>query len=141
MRTRIGARGGRGEAGGRDRARGRGGFTLIEVMIAMHVIAFAMVILGGYMLTLLEVSGETFARSIARSLAVEYLEEVRRQPYAELQSQPAAPLPEEPNFTRTVTVRRVGSPTSPQDYKIITVEIKPPGDIPATRLTTAVAAS
>lgn len=129
--------------GGRRNTRQReaeGGFSLIEVMIAMHIITFAMLVMGGYMLDQLSVTGSTYAASIARSHAVEALEDLRRQRYSELASQATAPIPGTEGFMQTVTVQRVGGPESVDDYKIITVEVQPPGDLSPVRLTTAVAA-
>ena len=119
---------------------GKAGFSIVEVMIALGVFAIALVSLCGFLLKLNDVSGESYAQSLARSHAVEQLEEVRRQPYSQIQPESTVEIQGLAGFTRSVSVQRIGGPTAIRDYKIITVDVQPPGDIAPVRLTTAIAA-
>jgi Tfp pilus assembly protein PilV len=123
----------------RSRFRQTSGFTILEVLIALFLVTFTVLALGGFTLKFLQSATGSTNRGLARSFAVEQLEDLRGRPYRQLETLPPSPIPGADGFTRSVTVTRVGGSKQGQDYKIITVEVRPPGTFPV-RLTTVVSA-
>lgn len=121
--------------------RADGGFSLAEVLISLSLLSFALVSLGSFTVKFISLSAHTYARAQARSYAVEQLEQLRRQPYSEIETIPAGPIDGADGFTRAVTVTRVGGPTAVEDYKIVTVEVRPPGGLTPVRITSAITAT
>lgn len=121
------------------RIRRSDGFTVIETLIALYLVTFVVVVLGGFSLRYMQSSTASTNRTLARALAVEQLENIRRLSYQDLASLPSRPIDGAQGFTRSVTVTRVGGPNQLQDYKVITVEVQAPGTSPV-RLSVAISA-
>jgi prepilin-type N-terminal cleavage/methylation domain-containing protein len=86
------------------------GFTLIEIMIAVAVISIGLLALGGLQVSL--VRGNAFSQRMtaAISVAEQTMEQIKKTPYAAIQSEPATQVPASGlTFTSQVTV----TPNSP----------------------------
>lgn len=114
-----------------DGGRGRG-MTLIEVIIAMTILATVLLGMGKFALIFSRSERQSDARTVAVNLAAQRLSEVRAAPnYAKLDSTFAgteASIPGFPGFVRQTSVVRTGGPrpTFSNDYKTITVVVSAP---------------
>lgn len=90
--------------------RGDDGFTLVELMAALTVLAFAIVGTIGVMNSSIRVAGTTSARSLGVAVATRHVETLRAVPYDELvltsPTERLVPIPERLG-NRTYSVRRV----------------------------------
>src|SRR5688572_10651330 len=66
------------------RPNGEGGFTIIEVLVALTLIAIMMVSVAGVFYSSLRTAGETGHRTAAAAVATRELEGIRAIPYAEV---------------------------------------------------------
>ena len=84
--------------------------------------------------------GVSETRALATELAIEEMERVRLLPYEEIVAAEPAPVPESPDYIRSVSVAIVGeSPEALYAYRLITVTVEPPAGLPAVSISTAVA--
>ena len=116
------------------------GMGVLEVLIAIILFSVATLMGGRFIVQFIHQVGVAETRAQATEFALEELEQVRLSPYDEILSIAAAPVPEDPNYTRQVDVVEVGAedPTARYNYRMITVTVSPPGDLDAVRVTTAV---
>jgi prepilin-type N-terminal cleavage/methylation domain-containing protein len=109
--------------------RARRGMTLLEVLVAMTMLAGAMLSLTGFALRLAASSASAKVEAIADELASDRLEQAKtRRTYAAIDSLIAtenpAPGPRGVGFVRKTAVKRVGGlATDSVDYRIVTVEV------------------
>jgi len=98
---------------------GKGGFTLLEVLIAMALAAVGPVIMIGLFSTAFVSSIDPEKTNIAMNLAQGRLEEIRNLDFeTEIVSEPKSEVSGFPEFQRSVTV------TSPEtDLKQVTVDV------------------
>ena len=108
----------------------RGGMTLVEVIVALVILAGAMIALARFIGTFSRTVNDSAVKAEATQLAAERLEVVKAiQRYADVD---AAAITETDivghrNFTRRTVVRRVGGAASDdEDYKIVTVIVSAP---------------
>ena len=115
---------GRGRAG-----RARRGMTLLEVLVAVTILAGAAMALASYVGQFSRTVGDADARARAAELAAERLETVKgATSYASIDSLYAEPAPVtiagERNFRRQTLIRHVGGgPGDIDDYRVVTVVI------------------
>jgi prepilin-type N-terminal cleavage/methylation domain-containing protein len=112
------------------RARGRGGMTLVEVIVALVILAGAMIALARFIGTFSRTVNDSAVKAEATQLAAERLEVVKAiQRYADVDAAAVTEtdIPGHRSFTRRTVVRRVGGAASDdEDYKIVTVIVTAP---------------
>lgn len=107
----------------------RAGMTLVEVLVALTILAGAAIALSSFVGRFSRTVGDADARGRAAELAAERLEVVKgAATYASIDSLFAEPAPVpivgERNFRRQTLVRRVGGgPADLDDYRVVTVVI------------------
>lgn len=123
-------------------ARGRDGFTLLEVMVAMVLLSF--MLLGVHAAItdrLVRETGTADKRNVALQLVAERIQTLHLEPvYGQIETRYAGvenPVTGFPNYRRTTTVRRTN--TNGVDYKTITVTVERTG-IPAISRTITIGA-
>lgn len=120
--------------------RGREGFTLVEVLIAVVLFATAMLIGARSIVEFVQQVSVSEVRAQAAEFAMEEMERVRLLPYEEILSVPPAPVPEAPQYVRSVSVTVFGTdPAEVYAYRLITVTVQPPAELEPVWLSTAVA--
>jgi len=114
--------------------------TLIEIMIALTILATVLLGMGQFAFNFSRVERQSEARTIAVNLAEARLSAVRASPnYSGLSANFAATetsITGFPGFTRTTTVTHTGGPlpTYTNDYTTITVTVTgPPLKTPVTK--------
>lgn len=124
--------------------RGKNGFTLVEVMIALVIL---MVVVVGFMSTssrLMHTVAVNDRQEAAIRLAYDRIEMVRLDPrYTKLESLFVATetsFPTLPGYTRVTAITLVGGPSQPTDHKKVTVTVNGPGLLVPIKRTTTVAA-
>lgn len=124
--------------------RGRNGFTLIEVMMALVILAIVILGMATTTAQVLHVVTLSDRNAAAIQLVDGRVEEIQMDPdyngldsaYAGIESS----FPTLPGYTRETRIARIGGLGQTQDYKKITVTVTGPGlDGPVSR-TVAVAA-
>ncbi len=117
------------------------GLTLLELLVAVVIFTVAMLLGSRLIVGYLHQVAVSEIRAQATEFAVEELERVRLQPYQEIASVPRAPVPESPDYNRSVDVATVGGgeKTAVYDYRVVTVTIEPPGGQEPVRVSTSVA--
>jgi len=122
----------------------RGGFTLIEVVLALTILLIVMMMLANTTGKTVHTAVTSANQAAALQLAMDRVDQVRADPnYAGLDSAYARTetnIPAQPGFTRVTTVVRTGGAGLPNDYKKITVTVTGPGVTPAVVRTVTVAA-
>ncbi|GAC1465268.1 MAG: hypothetical protein PVSMB8_17170 [Vulcanimicrobiaceae bacterium] len=124
------------------------GFTLVEVMFALVILASAVLGLGVFAGRQAHTLAESRSRSTAGTLVVEQLEKIKGvQQYAQVDGVYAGmienPVPGHAGYVRTTYVTRVQvvpPNPSPIDYKLVTVSVTAPGLAGTVKKTTAIAA-
>ena len=126
------------------RLRNRGGFTLVEVVVASVILTAALLAMAGFTVRYQQTDATARFAARAQQLANQRLERVRTAtPYASLDSMAAteSSISGSPGFTRSTIVTRVGGTTADTvDYKIVTVRVQPPGGRAAVSKTSFVGA-
>ena len=107
---------------------GRGGFSLIEVMVALVILGIVMMGLQAMMTDrLLRTMGAETRWSTASQLAKERLAQVQLDPgYNMLETRYGgveSPVAGAPLFTRSTTIVRSARPAEDGDYKTVTVRV------------------
>jgi general secretion pathway protein I len=81
------------------------GFTLIEIMIAVAIISIALLALAGLQVSLIRGNALAQRMTAAISVAEQKIEQIKKTPYAAIQSEPSTPVPASGfTFTSQVTV-------------------------------------
>lgn len=109
--------------------RRRGGFSLIEVLVALGLLGGVLFGLAAFAIKLARSSMESRIRATAGQLISDRLESVKSAPrYTVIDSMfvgTESPVPGFTGYTRQTWVRRVGGqPSDTIDYKLITVEVR-----------------
>jgi Tfp pilus assembly protein PilV len=114
--------------------------TLIEIIIALTILATVLLGMGQFAFNFSRVERQSEARTIAVNLADQRLSEVRASPnYSGMETNYAgteATISGFPGFTRVTTIIHTGGPrpTYTNDYKTVTVTVSgPPMQTPVTK--------
>ena len=106
---------------------GRAGFTLVEVIVAITILAGALLAIGGFVARFSHGVGISQARATATQLATERLETARAaRTYASLDTLARTENPPAgyTGFTRVTAVTRIGGTSADtMDYRIVTVTV------------------
>lgn len=108
--------------------RARRGMTLVEVLVAIVLMAGVLLGMGSFSAAMARTSGTARVTATATQLVGDRLEQVKTAPrYTAVESLYVAleaVVPGQPGYSRRTMVRRVGGqPTDSIDYKIVTVEV------------------
>jgi len=114
--------------------------TLVEVIVALVILAGAMLALARFIGTFSRTVNDSAVKAEATQLAADRLEAVKALPrYADLDTiaRTETSISGHGNFTRQTVVRRVGGGSGDdEDYKIITVIVTAPAlRVPVKRTT------
>lgn len=106
----------------------RKGMTLVEVLVAVVLLAGVLLGMGAFSAAMARTSGTARVTASATQLVADRLEIVKTAPrYTAIESLYVAlesSIPGQSGYTRKTLVRRVGGqPTDSIDYKIVTVEV------------------
>ncbi|HTR21864.1 MAG TPA: prepilin-type N-terminal cleavage/methylation domain-containing protein [Gemmatimonadales bacterium] len=122
----------------------RGGFTLIEVIMAMTILLVVMMLLAKTTGNTVHVATTTDRQEAAIELAMDRVEQVRTDPvYDSLETRYVATetvFPTLPGVTRVTVINRTGGPGLANDYKRIEVTVSGRGIAPNVIRTATVAA-
>lgn len=126
-------------------ARRRAGMTLVEVIVAMAILAGVVLVLGGFSAQFAQANSQAHLVITANELAAARLDEARSLPtYAALDALATTDSVAADNtiFRRVTTVRRVGGDAAADtvDYKFMTVTVTQASMRKVVSKTTAVAA-
>lgn len=117
-------------AGAARRARrARRGMTLVEVMIALVIMAGAMLALGKFTADFTRISAASRNKTLSLEIALARLDSARSTtPYTALSTlaETNKAVPGYTGFTRTTLVKQDGGVASDHDLTTITVEVTPP---------------
>ena len=111
------------------RSRGRLGFTLIEILISLVILAFVLTGMGRFVGGFLHSVGTSTARSVAAAVAREQIEAIRTDPSYPLRTSWASTVtgfPGYPSMRRITVLNRVTSTSPSRDYTIVTVKVTEP---------------
>jgi prepilin-type N-terminal cleavage/methylation domain-containing protein len=121
----------------------RRGFTLIEVMLAVVLLAIVLVSIARYTGQFLHTVSTSSVRTVAAEVARERISLVDMDPsYTTLAATWAGTqtgFPGYPSMSRITTVSRVTGTTPPRDYTVVTVRVTEPTMGQAIDVTTVVA--
>ena len=119
---------------------GADGLTLLEVLVALVLFATAMLVGGRTIIGFVHQVGVSETRALANEYALQEMERVRLLPYDQVAAISPAPVPEAPDYNRSVNVKIVGeSPEALYGYKLITVTVESPAAIDPVSVSTAIA--
>jgi prepilin-type N-terminal cleavage/methylation domain-containing protein len=121
--------------------RGRSGFTLIEVMLALVILTGSLLGMGAFMARFSHNTATTAAMSLASDLAVARIETVKGAgDYAALEAdyEGTATSAEHPSYAIATDIIRTESDTA--DYTTVTVAVTAPALDRAVRKTTIISA-
>jgi prepilin-type N-terminal cleavage/methylation domain-containing protein len=119
---------------GRARARGRkrGGFTLLEVMVAMGILATGLLAVSAAQLYAMR-GGRTGRHTTdAAEIAQQQIEQFQRMAFNDLVSTAGAWAPPSPGLARSTSIGTPGAPVVEQDYSLqwrVTNTIGPSGQV------------
>lgn len=109
----------------------RGGFTMVEVIVAAAILGAALLAMAGFTVRYQQIDSNARVMFRAQQAANERLETVRTaQPYLSLDTMATTEsvVPGYPGYTRQTSVTRVGGSASDTvDFKIVTVKVTTPG--------------
>ncbi|MGH7717917.1 MAG: type IV pilus modification PilV family protein [Gemmatimonadaceae bacterium] len=124
-------------------SRRRAGMTLIEVMVAMAILAGAMLGMGSFVVNFVREVSTTNIRATAGQLVAERLEQVKTaSTYLQVDAYAGSEssIPGHPRYARQTLIKRVGGAASDvYDYKVVTVIVNAPGLAKPVRKTTVIA--
>lgn len=113
--------------------RARGGFTMVEVIVAAAILGAALLAMAGFTVRYQQVDSNARIVNRAQQAANERLETVRTaQPYLSLDTMATteSTVPGYPGYIRVTSVTRVGGAAADTvDYKVITVRVQTPGAV------------
>lgn len=124
--------------------RGRSGFTLIEVMVALVILSVVLLGMGATIGGLLHTATSSDWNTAAQQLAEDRIEQVRLEPsYAALDTLYAgteSTFPGLSGWTRDTEIVHFGGTGQSVDYKKVTVTVSGPGlRVPIARTVTVAA--
>lgn len=127
-----------------ERARGRAGMTLVEVLIAVVILGGAVLSMGGYMTQFQRAVSESNARAVGSQLAADRLELVKGWTnYLTLKATyegTEAVLPGFPGYSRRTVITHVGGGARDLvDYYMVTVIVTSPRLSTPVKHSTAIA--
>ena len=128
---------------GRAGAQTRAGMTLIEVIVALVILAGAMLSMGSFVTSFVHNVALSNVRTIALELASDRIEDVKAAgDYDNLEavwSGTESPVASYAGYTRQTLIQLVGGGLSDlDDYKLITVIVSAPGLTTPVKKTTAI---
>lgn len=116
------------------------GLGLLELLIAVVLFTTAMLIGGRSIVDMVHQVSVSEVRAQAAQFAMQEMERVRLQPFADIASIATAPVPTAPKYSRSVKVAIVGNdPSALYGYRLITVTVQPPAGLKPVKVSTAVA--
>lgn len=122
----------------------RGGFTLVEVILALTILLVVLMMLATSTGKTVHTVATASAQEAAIELAMSRIEQIRADPqYNTIDSiyaKTETGFPTLPGYTRVTKVVRVGGVGLPNDYKKITVTVTGPGVTPPVSRSATVAA-
>jgi prepilin-type N-terminal cleavage/methylation domain-containing protein len=122
----------------------RGGFTLVEVILALTILLVVLMLLASSTGKTIHTVATSSAQEAAMELAMSRIEQIRADPqYNTIDSiygTTETGFPTLPGYTRVTKVVRVGGVGLPNDYKKITVTVTGPGVTPPVSRSATVAA-
>ena len=119
---------------------GTDGLTLLEVLVALVLFATAMLVGGRTIVGFIHQVGVSEARALANEYALQEMERVRLLPFDQIAAISPAPVPEAPEYRRSVEVKVIGeSPEALYGYKLITVTVESPAGLDPVSVSTAIA--
>ena len=123
----------------------RRGFSLIEVIIALVILAIISLSLGRFVGSFLHTVGVSSVKTVATAAAQEQIELVRATPaytslVAAFNNNTVTGFPGYPNMTRLTRVTRTTGATPRRDYTTITVTVTEPSMTTPVNVTAVVAA-
>jgi type IV pilus modification protein PilV len=126
------------------RSRDEGGFTLIEVIIAMTILVVVILAMATAAGQFVRMTAQSEAQTVATQLAEERFATMLMDPsYDDLETNyegTESTIPDRPGFTRVTDITQVGGAGQAQDFKRITVTVNGPGlTAPVVRTTTVAA--
>lgn len=107
----------------------RGGFTLIEVMVAMVILSIVALGLGRFVSSFLHVVSTSSIRTTASAVAREQMEGILSDPQYPLPTAWVGTVTGFPGYSamrRTTSVTRVTGTSPARDYTIVTVKVTEP---------------
>jgi len=117
-----------------------GGLTLLEILVAIVLFTVAILIGGRSIVEFIHQVGVSEARSQATEFAMEEMERISLLSYEDITPASPAPVPEAPDYIRSVDVTVFGSdPSELYAYRLITVTVQPPAGLDPVKISTAVA--
>jgi prepilin-type N-terminal cleavage/methylation domain-containing protein len=118
------------------------GLTLIEVLVAVVLFATAMLLGARSIVGFVHQVAVSEVRVQAAEFALEEMERVKLLPYQEIVPTAPAPVPEAPDYVRSVDVAIHGTEAADlYGYRVVTVTVQPPAELEPVSMSTAVAES
>lgn len=108
--------------------------------MAVVLFTVALLIGGRSIVEFVHQVGVSETRAQAIEFAMAEMERVRLLPYEQITAIPPAPVPDAPEYKRSVDIVVFGSdPSEVYAYRLVTVTVQPPGGLDPVRVSTAVA--
>jgi prepilin-type N-terminal cleavage/methylation domain-containing protein len=107
----------------------RRGFTLVEVVMALLILAVVFLSLGRFVGSFLHSVGTASARTIAAAVAQEQMETIKTDPTYPLPASWAGTVTGFPGYTnmrRITALNRVTGANPSRDYTVVTVKVTEP---------------
>lgn len=123
------------------RVSGNEGLTLIELLVAVVMISVVMLMGARFIVQQVQQVSVSEAQAQAYEYAMEELERLKLLPFDSIQAKSTAPVPEAPQYRRSVAVQDIGGGmTDVYYYRVVTVTVNTPSDaVPPVEVSTAVA--
>lgn len=116
------------------------GLTLVELMVAVIMVAVIMLLAGRFVVGLIQQVSVSESHTQANEFALEELERIRVLDPDSIKQVPVQPLPYAPAFRRSVIVSDVGGGiTDLYHYRIVTVTVEPPPGLEPVSVSTVIA--
>lgn len=120
----------------------RQGFTLIEIMVAIVVLAAVLLGAGQFTARFIHATAISQATTVAADLARERLQSITTDPgYTTLGARwtgTTTGFPDYPSMTMTTTIQRITGVAPRRDYTVVTVQVTEPTLAAPVRLTSIV---
>lgn len=127
---------------GRTQRAGRAGMTLIEVLVALVILAGSLVAMGNFMGKFTHAQKAASLRQDAVDIATDLVDSVQHATtYAAIPTfaGTVTEMRDNGTFTRVTTVKQMGGTAlAVVNYYIITTAVTPPGNLPVVKKTVAI---